>query len=245
MLATENLQIGYGEPINTTPISINFQLGNLVVLLGRNGCGKTTFLRTLGRFLKPISGAVYLDNVPVKQLSAETFARQLSIVTTERIEIAYMKTYDLIALGRYPYLGFLGKLREEDHKAIQAILKDLDIEYLADKYITSCSDGEQQMVLLARALSQDTPIILLDEATAHLDFVNRIKTFQILQKLAVKHNKLIFMATHELEIAMKYAHQVILFQEENIEVNIPQYFIENEVIQAVFAVEGLDYKLKL
>ena len=129
----------------------------------------------------------------------------------------------------------------EDHIAIQAIIDDLSINYLVDKNITACSDGEQQMVLLARALAQDTPIILLDEATAHLDFVNRIKTFQTLQKLAESHQKLIFLATHELDIALKFAHQIMLFNQGEIIIDTPRNLIKSNRIKEVFAVEGLDY----
>lgn len=241
MIHVEGLQVGHETPINKTPFEASFELGNLVALLGRNGCGKTTFLRTLGRFLKPIEGDLYLNNQTIDAFSAKDFSRQLSIVTTERVQTPYMKVYDLIALGRYPYLGFLGKLRTEDHAAIQVILDDLGINHLTQKYITACSDGEQQMVLLARALAQDTPIILLDEATAHLDFVNRIKTFQTLQKLAETHQKLIFLATHELDIALKFAHQIILFHQGAIIMDEPQNLLEQKRIQEVFAVEGLKY----
>lgn len=241
MIRLEGLQVGHEKPINKIPLNANFELGNLVALLGRNGCGKTTLLRTLGRFLKPIKGALFLNNQAIESFSAKDFSTQLSIVTTERVHTPYMKVYDLIALGRHPYLGFLGKLRAEDNQAIQVILENLEIKHLADKYITACSDGEQQMVLLARALAQDTPIILLDEATAHLDFVNRIKIFQTLQKLAKEQQKLIFLATHELDIALKFAHQIILFNQGNIMIDSPSNLVENKRIRAVFAVEGLDY----
>lgn len=241
MIRLEGLQVGHETPINKTPLEASFELGNLIALLGRNGCGKTTLLRTLGRFLKPQNGTLYLNNQGIDTFSAKDFSTQLSIVTTERVHTPYMKVFDLIALGRHPYLGFLGKLRTEDYAAIQVIIKDLDIHHLADKYITACSDGEQQMVLLARALAQDTPIILLDEATAHLDFVNRIKIFQTLQKLAKTHQKLIFLATHELDIALKFAHQIILFHQGQIIIDEPHNLVEAKRIQEVFAVEGLTY----
>lgn len=241
MIRLEGLQVGHETPINEIPLEASFELGNLVALLGRNGCGKTTLLRTLGRFLKPQNGVLYLNNQRIEAFSAKDFSTQLSIVTTERVHTPYMKVYDLIALGRHPYLGFLGKLRPEDHAAIQAILEDLEIFHLSNKEITACSDGEQQMVLLARALAQDTPIILLDEATAHLDFVNRIKIFQTLQKLAREHQKLIFLASHELDIALKFAHQIILFNQGEIIIDVPDHLIKTNCIQEVFAVEGLTY----
>ncbi|BDS11956.1 ABC transporter ATP-binding protein [Aureispira anguillae] len=245
MLRLDKLKIGHQKAVNATALNATFDIGNFVVLLGRNGCGKTTLLRTMGRFLKPLEGQVLLNEQSIQKYAAIDFSTQLSIVTTQRIQTPYLKVYDLIALGRYPYLGFLGKLQKKDHQVIQNILATLEIEHLANKYIAACSDGEQQMVLLARALAQDTPIVLLDEATAHLDFVNRIKIFQTLQKLAQEYQKLIFLATHELEIALKFANQVVLFHAGNIDVNVPTYFIQERIIQQVFTTEGLDYQLNI
>lgn len=245
MLKFEQLKFGYQKTINKVALQAGFDLGNLVVLLGRNGCGKTTLLRTMGRFLKPLEGQILCKQKNLEHFSAKEFSTQVSIVTTQRIQTPYLTVYDLVALGRYPYLGFLGKLQREDHQIIQQILQTLEIEHLQKKYITQCSDGEQQMVLLARAMAQDTPIILLDEATAHLDFVNRVKIFQSLKKLAESHQKLIFLATHELEIALKFAHQVVLFYQDNIRVDSPSVLLQENVLQKVFAVEGLDYQLKM
>lgn len=245
MLRLDRLKVGYHKATHTNALNVSFEQGELVVLLGRNGCGKTTLLRTLAGFQKPVEGAVEINQQLLKTLSIENLAQQLSIVTTERLETPYMRVYDLIALGRYPYLGFMGKLQDSDHTFIDTILTTLKIEHLSNKYLTQCSDGERQMVLLARALAQDTPVILLDEATAHLDFVNRVKIFQTLSSLVANQKKLIFFATHELEIALKYADKVLLYQDGQIFINTPQYFIENGQLQAVFDVEGLDYQLNL
>ncbi len=245
MLSFSNLQIGYQSIINALPLQFDFRQGQLVVLLGRNGCGKTTLLRTIDKTIKPLQGHITIDKLDNQQISPKQFAQKISIVTTQRLDTPYLKVYDLVAMGRYPYLGFWGKLQAKDQQIIKQIFQDLGIQNLASKYVDTCSDGEQQLVLLARALAQDTPIILLDEATAHLDFVNRVRIFQTLKKLAIEQNKLIFLATHELEIALKFAHQVILFQTTSIEINDPSYFIKNKKIEKVFEVEGLDYQLNL
>lgn len=245
MLALNALQIGHQRVLNAKPLQASFELGQLVVLLGRNGCGKTTLLRTLGRWLPPQAGQVLWKNKPLSSYSARAFAKELSIVTTERVQTPYLTVYNLLALGRQPYLGFWGKLGTDDHAVIQKILHDLGIAPLKDKYLADCSDGEQQLVLLGRALAQDTAIILLDEATAHLDFVNRIKIFQTLQKLAVEQQKMLFLATHELEIALKFAHQVILFEPQAWKVATPAVLLEQKALQRVFKTEGLNYQLNL
>lgn len=213
----------------------------MVVLLGRNGCGKTTLLRTLGRFLPPQGGAVYVDEQPAAELSAQAFARLVSIVTTERIQTPYLTVYDLIALGRQPYLGFLGRLSANDQTKLEVIIELLDLSRLRNKYLTDCSDGEQQLALLGRALAQDTPVILLDEATAHLDFVNKVKIFQRLQDLAHVHHKLLFLATHELSIALKFADRALLFAPPELLLDRPDALLEKGQLQRVFATEGLAF----
>ena len=173
------------------------------------------------------------------------FAQELSVVTTERLQTPYLTVYNLLALGRQPYLGFWGRLTPQDKALIEKVLEDLEISHLKNKYLADCSDGEQQLVLLGRALAQDTPMILLDEATAHLDFVNRVKIFQTLQTLALHQQKLLFLATHELEIALKFAQQVILFEGGTWIVDSPANLIEQKALQRVFTTEGLDYQLTL
>lgn len=245
MLELNALQIGHQTLLNTEPLQATFELGQLVVLLGRNGCGKTTLLRTLGRWLAPQAGQILWKGKALSTYTATAFAKELSVVTTERVQTPYLTVYNLLALGRQPYLGFWGRLTAQDRALVEQILEDLDIVHLRDKQLTDCSDGEQQLVLLGRALAQDTSIILLDEATAHLDFVNRVKIFQTLQQLAIRQQKLLFLATHELEIALKFAQQVILFEPDAWTVDSPANLLEQKALQRVFRTEGLDYQLTL
>lgn len=245
MLELKHLQVGHQAPLNSIPLQAQFELGQLVVLLGRNGCGKTTLLRTLGNWLPPQAGEILWKGQAIQHYTAAAFARELSVVTTERIQTPYLTVYNLLALGRQPYLGFWGRLTAQDKALIEQVLESLGISHLRDKYLAACSDGEQQLVLLGRALAQDTPIILLDEATAHLDFVNRVKIFQSLQQLALQQQKLLFLATHELEIALKFAQQVILFEGNTWIVDSPAHLLEQKALQSVFKTEGLDYQLTL
>ncbi len=245
MLTLEALQIGQGRVLNLVPLQASFELGELVVLLGRNGCGKTTLLRTLGRWIPAQAGRVCWHGDDIQGYKASAFAKLLSIVTTERVQTPYLTVYNLLALGRQPYLDFWGRLKAEDRVFLEQILERLGIGHLRDKYLADCSDGEQQLVLLGRALAQDTPMILLDEATAHLDFVNRVKIFQTLQQLAVDQQKLLFLATHELEIALKFAHRVVLFEQERWLVDTPANLLQQQALQRVFRTEGLDYQLTL
>lgn len=239
MIQLHQLQFGYQKPLYPVPFEATLQTGELVVLLGRNGCGKTTFLRTLGRFMAPLSGSILLQGQDTAAFSAADFARQISIVTTTRIQTPYLTVYDLIALGRQPYLGFWGRLSANDHARVEHILDQLGIAALSHHYVTDCSDGEQQLALLGRALAQDTPIILLDEATAHLDFVNKVNIFTTLQQLAHQQQKLLLFATHELALALKFADRALVFAPPQLHLEQPQVLLDQGVLQQIFGSEGL------
>lgn len=245
MLIFDKLKIGYDKPLFEAALDTNFDSGDFVVLLGRNGAGKTTLLKTLSGDLNPKEGAVVIDSMAMHKAMPEQKSRLLSMVTTERCLTPYMKIEDLIALGRFPYLNFWGKLRKEDQDLIEHTIELLDIGHLKGKYITDCSEGEHQLVQIARAFVQDTPVILLDEATAHLDFVNRIRLFERLKQLSVEQNKLILFASHELEMALQFASKIILFTGKTLVVDEPVALIEKGLIQAVFTTEGLSYQLNL
>lgn len=245
MLESKHLKFGYQKSLYTKGLSAQFKPGQLIALLGRNGCGKSTFLRTLGQFLPPLEGELLLEGKNMQTLNSKALAAQVSIVTTAKIETPYLQVYDLVAMGRHPYLGFWGQLSTADKRLVTEILEELGIQHLAQKYLKDCSDGEQQLVVLARALAQQTSIILLDEATAHLDFINRVRIFKTLQDLAVQHQKIIFLATHEIEIALHYAHQVLLFGQDHLQFNSPKVLLETGQIQQVFETEGLDYHLQI
>ena len=154
-----------------------------------------------------------------------------------------MCVYDLIALGRYPYLRFMGRLQDKDRSMIDRILRLLDIEHLQHKQVNACSDGERQLVQLARALAQDTPVILLDEATAHLDFVNKVKIFECLRDLSQTQQKLILMSTPDLQIALEYADQVLLFEKGALTYDTPANLLQNGVISRVFEAANLKFRL--
>jgi iron complex transport system ATP-binding protein len=247
MFRFDNLVVGYAtQAIHTNPLQVTFDnQGEFVTLLGRNGCGKTTLLRTLMQSLPTLKGEIYLGGNEISKLSAKSLAQQISIVTTEQLNVPFFSVYDIIAMGRYPYIGFLGRLKKKDKVIIDNILQNLELNHLKNKYLVDCSDGEKQLVLIARALAQDTPIILLDEATAHLDFINRVKLFHLLRRLAEEQQKLVILATHELEIALRFAHKAILFHQQHIYIAPPNTFVENNQIKKVFATEGLNYELKL
>lgn len=242
MLVYQELICGYESALMQQAFSCSLPPTGLVVLLGRNGCGKTTLLHTTVGFVAPLGGQICIDERPIDALSVKERAKLMSIVGTKAVQSPYMCVYDLIALGRYPYLSFVGRLQDNDRMVIEEIVQVLGIEHLLYKRLTNCSDGERQLVQLARALAQDTPIILLDEATAHLDFVNKVKIFECLQNLAKNQGKLILMSTHDLHIALRYADSVLLFDGGEIVFDNPANLLASGLLSRVFEAENLSFR---
>lgn len=237
MLKVQNLSIGYGQALMKN-ISFELSKGSLVAILGRNGTGKTTLLKTLMGFIAALDGDILIEHQPTAQISTQQLARKISIVNTERIRMNYFLVSDFIGLGRFPYTNFIGQLSDTDKNIIENTVQVLSIEHLTSKYLSQLSDGELQKVLIARALVQNTPIVLLDEPTTHLDLVNRFNIFQLLKKLTT--DKLIVLSTHEVELALDLADYIILMDKtEPIKVGTSQEFIDKRWIETAFTQEGV------
>lgn len=189
---------------------LNLAEGELVCLLGPNGSGKSTLMRTIAGVQKPICGHVTLDGKRLEKLSAKEVARHLSIVLTDRVMTGNLSVYALVTLGRYPYTSWMGNLSPDDEAIVRDAIEATGTRRFAHRHISDLSDGERQKVMVARALAQDTPIILLDEPTAHLDLPNRIEVVRLLKKLAREQRKSIVMSTHELDLALQAADRIWL-----------------------------------
>ena len=239
MLKVQNLSIGYQQPLIEN-LDFDLQQANLVAIIGRNGTGKTTLLKTLIGFQKAINGAIFIESQPMTGYSSQQLAKKISIVNTERIRLNYFSVSDFVALGRFPYTNFIGQLSDTDKSLIHQTIQSLAIQHLIHKDLTELSDGELQKVLIARALVQNTPIILLDEPTTHLDLVNRFHIFQLLKKLATQ--KLILLSTHEIELALDLADQIILIGDhQQVKIGTPKHMIEKGWIAATFQQKGVTF----
>ncbi|RZK30640.1 MAG: ABC transporter ATP-binding protein [Hymenobacter sp.] len=215
VISAEALTIGYtvrkGAPrVVAGPLQLTLRPGELVCLLGPNGAGKSTLLRTLAGVQAPLGGQLTVGGVPLASLTPEARARQLSIVLTERLDAGPLTVQELVNLGRHPHTGWLGGLSAHDHAQVRAALLATDTAQFAHRLVSELSDGERQKVMLARALAQDTPLILLDEPTAHLDLPNRVVLLRLLHQLARKTGKAILLSTHELDLALQAADQIWL-----------------------------------
>ena len=183
--------------------------GQLSCLIGENGIGKSTLLKTLTGFLPKLGGNLLLDGRDIQSYSQRELAREVSIVLTQKPDVQNLTIEEIIGLGRSPYTGFFGRLRAEDRLVVEDAIAAMGIEKLKGRMIQTLSDGERQKVMIAKALAQETSVILLDEPTAFLDFPSKAETFQSLQRMAHERDKLILLSTHDLELAVRFADSLL------------------------------------
>lgn len=238
ILTTNNLSIGYKSKKDTTIISSNLDLelhrGELVCLLGKNGIGKSTLLRTLTKVQPKLSGEILLQGHVLESYSSNDLAKQMSIVLTERIPPSNLTVYELIALGRQPYTNWLGTLTQEDKDHIELAMEHTDLHDLMHKRSDELSDGQLQRVMICRALAQNTDLILLDEPTAHLDIQHKIETFQLLKNLAHKLRKSILISSHEIQLALQMGDILWLMTGKEVISGKPKELIDNNNINQLF-----------
>jgi len=245
VLSTQNLAIGYLTPrpkIILDNLNLTLHAAELVALLGQNGVGKSTLLRTLAKVQKPLSGDIYLKHRKLIEYSSAELARNICLVLTEKINPGHLNVYELIALGRYPYTNWAGKLGEIDKLKIDWAIEHTKTNYLAYKRITELSDGQLQKVMIARALAQDGDIIILDEPTVHLDLNNKVEIMILLKSLAEETGKAILVATHELDLTLQVADKLWLFNFETpFREGIPEDLVLSGAFQDTFYQEGFDF----
>lgn len=243
ILHTEELSIGYSSKKRGHPIKENIQIsleaGKLITLLGANGIGKSTLLKTLTGIIPPLSGSVKLANKEISSYEPQELAQELSVVLTEKLPPSNLNIAELIALGRQPYTNWLGNLTETDFEYIEKAITLTDIHHLIDKKHDEISDGQLQKVLIARALAQDTPLIILDEPTTHLDLYHKVAVFKLLQKLAHEAQKCILFSTHDLDLAIQLSDEVIVMTETFCVQDQPCNLIEKNVFDLLFKDEHI------
>ena len=213
-ISLSHLSVGYTvSQALVSDVNVELQSGQLHCLIGRNGIGKSTLLKTLTGFLPKLSGNLLLDGQGIETFTQQALARKISIVLTQKPDVQNLTVAEVIGLGRSPYTGFFGKLRTRDCAVVNDAIRSVGIEPLRHRMIQTLSDGERQKVMIAKALAQGTPIILLDEPTAFLDFPSKAETFQLLRSMAHEKDKLIVLSTHDLELAVRFADCLLEVEE--------------------------------
>lgn len=210
MYAIDALQIGYGRRVLSTLDQVKVEPGEFICLLGRNGQGKSTLLRTLAGFIPAIGGEVRLADRPVRAWPAAERARKVAVVLTDRPQVGALRVRELVEMGRQPYTGWTGALSDEDRAIATEALKQVEGDHLRDRFVNSLSDGERQRVMIARALAQRPQVMLLDEITAFLDLPSRVTITATLRRIAHETGLSIILSSHDLELSLNAADRIWL-----------------------------------
>jgi len=228
--------------MNNKWIDLDVRPREVYGFLGPNGSGKSTLIKTLAGMHPKLNGEISLFNCDISRLSAKEIARQLSTVLTDRISIGNLSVYQLVAFGRSPYTGWLGSLNKKDEEEVRWAVNATGLQKFVHRDISKLSDGERQKVMIARALAQDTSIILLDEPTAHLDLPNRVEIIRLLRKLAHETGKSILLSTHELDLALRAADRVWLMnRDQDLLSGVPEDLVLDGIFERVFKQDSFDF----
>lgn len=244
-ISIENLTVGYRTRDSkrqlASHMNASLQAAQLTFLLGVNGVGKSTLLRTLSGFLPALEGEVYVKGQPLSAYSKRQLATLISVVLTDRAMIHHFTVRSLVGMGRSPYTDFWGTLSKEDERAVEAAIRQVGIEDLADRMIDTLSDGERQKVMIAKAIAQDTPILFLDEPTAFLDYPSKVEIMLLLRRLCYERSMTIFLSTHDLELALQIADNIWLMTDRGLKIGTPQGLSADGSLSDYFVRPGIEY----
>ena len=239
------LSIGYstktGQHVVASALTAALRKGELTCLLGPNGIGKSTLLRTLSAFQPKLGGSVGINGREISDYNDKELSRLIGVVLTEKPDLQQMTVRELVELGRSPYTGFWGTLDDDDRQVVSHSLRLVGIERLAPRLVHTLSDGERQKVMIAKALAQQTPVIYLDEPTAFLDFPSKVEMMQLLARLAREEQKTIFLSTHDVELALQLADQLWLMQPGGLSVGTPSELAQRGVLSAFIERPGISF----
>ncbi len=249
IISTEKLEIGFPAQGRrrrakkvAADINVSLHEGEVVCLLGPNGSGKSTLIRSLTGLHAPLNGAVRLSGQDMGSLSNKQVSREVSTVLTDRLTIGNLSVHELVSFGRSPYTGWFGSLDKEDKEKVAWAIEATDIVPLIDRDVLHLSDGERQKVMIARALAQDTPAMLLDEPTAHLDLPNRVAIIRLLRKLSHNTGKAVLFSTHELDLALKAADELWLINRDGkLITGTPEDLVLDGTFESVFEQDSFEF----
>jgi iron complex transport system ATP-binding protein len=239
ILVIEGLSVGYGEhgqgykPV-FSGITLKAGKGESIAVIGKNGVGKSTLLRTIGRLQKPLGGKINIRGTDINYYKRNEFARLVSFVSTEIIRVSNMNVLDLVAMGRYPYTGWTGKLGDDDYRIIEESVHLTGIDDLKYKPVNQVSDGERQRAMIARSLAQDTEIIILDEPTAFLDLPGKYEIIRLLNEMTANKGKTIIFSSHDLNITLQETDKIWLMNGNKITEGAPEDLIISKKINNLF-----------
>jgi iron complex transport system ATP-binding protein len=245
LLRTEDLDIGYAgsrghRRIVAQGLSLSLFSGEIASIIGPNGVGKSTLIRTVAGLQSPLRGRVYVQDRELDSYTARELARCVSVVLTEQIHVGMLTSLSLVSLGRYPFTDWTGRLSQRDLDVIRWALRSVGAESLAERYVEQLSDGERQKIMIARALAQEPHIILLDEPTAFLDVTRRVEIMDLLRRLTRETVRSILLSTHDLELALRVSDRIFLLSTGGrLTAGAPEDLVLGGSMEEVFQNEGL------
>ncbi len=243
IISTKNLSIGYSNKRNSNilikNINIDIPKGKLTAIIGLNGAGKSTLIKTLAKQLPKLGGDFYVNNKNATLYSNNDWAKKISWVQTNTETALNITVEEFISLGRQPYTNWFDQLSTTDINIINTVIKNANLKELRKKNCNELSDGQLQRVTIARALAQDTEVIILDEPTTHLDIINKISTLNLLKELCETHGKTIVFTTHEIEFALQTANYILGISKNNVFMNSTKTTINKGILNQLFETENL------
>ena len=245
----QNLSIGYqtkhGVRVVASNINGDIRSGELTCLLGSNGIGKSTLLRTLSAFQPLIGGEIFIENREITTYTDKELSKRIGVVLTEKPDVRNMTVRELVSLGRSPYTGFWGTYSKEDLQVVDESIALVSIESLKKRMVHTLSDGERQKVMIAKALAQQTPVIYLDEPTAFLDYPSKVEILQLLRRISHNAGKIIFLSTHDVELALQLADTIwLMTHDEDVVIGSPQQLAQQGALGRFIEKDGIVFDPK-
>lgn len=241
----KNVSIGYksrgAEHLVARSINVALHAGEVVALIGCNGAGKSTLLRALGGYEKPLKGTILYNGTTTGNATPAQLARLIAVVLTDNAVAGALTVRELVSLGRTPYTNFTGHLRQSDRAVVDWAINAVGVGPLAHRAVGTLSDGERQKCMIAKALAQETPVVMLDEPTAFLDFGSKVALFRLLQRLAREMNKAVIVSTHDIELALRLAHRLWLIDGGTLHCGTADELSATGVLGAFIAGDGITY----
>ncbi|MBM3818773.1 MAG: ABC transporter ATP-binding protein [Acidimicrobiia bacterium] len=243
-LRIRDLAVGYrsrrGRCAVLKRINATARAGELICVLGPNGIGKSTLLRTLVRLQPPLAGAIELAGIDLMSMTQTELGRRVGVVLTNRIVVDTLSAQRVVELGRYAYSGWLGHLTGDDRRAVDAAIDAIGVRHLADRDVSRLSDGERQRVMIARALAQEPLVFVLDEPTAFLDVSGRVELWALLRRLTRERELAVIVSTHDLELALGTAHTVwLIMPDGEMVLGTPEELVAGGAISAAFSTPNI------
>lgn len=242
ILRTDRLTVGYDNVALIRDIEIQIRKGQILTLIGPNGSGKSTILKSIMHYLKPLCGAVYIEDISIRKMQGNALAKKMAVVLTDKIQPELLTCYDIVATGRYPYTGRFGILSDIDKEKVESAMQMVSIWDLGHRDFTKISDGQKQRVLLARAICQEPEVIVLDEPTSYLDIQHKLQLLHTLRKLVKEYGIAVMMSMHEIDLAQKISDYVICVKGESIEhYGTPAEIFKPELIRDLYDLSNGSY----